>query len=216
MKLLVLGASGGCGRWVVRLAAERGHTVTAVVRSQTAYEAPEGVEVVRGEVVEKDFLAPFLADHEVIISCLGQRRANPAPWSKLLSPPDLVQTVAKNLAGVIPGTPVRRLVWISAGGVGDSHAMATPTIQRMIRMGKVGIAYRDLNRAEEVLNAEGIANLSVRPVTLLPGMPKGNAVPAEKYGLFSTIRRSDVAKWMVDVADGTVDCPASTVLLGTR
>jgi uncharacterized protein YbjT (DUF2867 family) len=32
MKVVVLGATGGCGRWFVRLAALRGHQVTATVR----------------------------------------------------------------------------------------------------------------------------------------------------------------------------------------
>ncbi len=32
MKLLILGVSGGCGQWVVKLAQHRGNDVTAVVR----------------------------------------------------------------------------------------------------------------------------------------------------------------------------------------
>ncbi len=45
MKLLILGASGGCGRWVVRLAAEQGHDVTAMVRRTATPDAPAGVTV---------------------------------------------------------------------------------------------------------------------------------------------------------------------------
>ncbi len=44
-KLLVLGASGGCGRWVVRMAKERGHQVTAIVRPESYLERSEGVNV---------------------------------------------------------------------------------------------------------------------------------------------------------------------------
>ena len=40
MKLLVLGASGGVGRWLTRFAVEGGHEVTAVVRPTTTFDAP--------------------------------------------------------------------------------------------------------------------------------------------------------------------------------
>ena len=49
--VLVLGASGACGRWVVGLAKERGHHVTAFVRSTASFDAPEGVRVVEGSVL---------------------------------------------------------------------------------------------------------------------------------------------------------------------
>ena len=42
MKILVLGASGGCGQWVVKLAYQRGHDITAVVRPNSSYIAPAG------------------------------------------------------------------------------------------------------------------------------------------------------------------------------
>lgn len=56
LRLLILGASGRCGRWAVRLAAEAGHRVTALVRPETAYEPPAGVDVVRGSAF--DWVAP--------------------------------------------------------------------------------------------------------------------------------------------------------------
>jgi len=50
MRLLVLGASGGCGRWLVRLAADGGHRVTALVRDGSDAAAPAGVTVRRADV----------------------------------------------------------------------------------------------------------------------------------------------------------------------
>lgn len=38
LNLLVLGASGGCGQWLIRLAQERGHHVRALVRPATPFK----------------------------------------------------------------------------------------------------------------------------------------------------------------------------------
>ena len=214
MNLLVLGASGGCGRWVVRLGAERSHTLTAVVRPSSGWEAPDGVDLVRGDVTDPAFLIPLLRDHGVVISCLGLRRAGLRPWSRLLSPPDLVQRVARIVCDAIGGWPDPRFLWISAGGVGASSEYVAPLVQRLIGSWNVGVAYRDLEAAERILTAGAVHHLAVRPVTLRPGAPTGRAHPIERYGTLSTIRRGDVAHWMLDVADGSRSYSGSEVLLG--
>ena len=40
MRILVLGASGGCGKWATWLAAADGHAVTALVRPATRFDPP--------------------------------------------------------------------------------------------------------------------------------------------------------------------------------
>ncbi len=216
MRLLVLGASGGCGRWVTQLAAARGHRVTALLRAASTFRPPEGVRDVRGSVLDPAVIAPLLADADAAICCLGLRRASALPWSRLLSPPDLVEQVARIVAAEPAAHGLRRFVWISAGGVGDSRAQATAPVRGLIRAGHVGTAYRDLERAEPVLQASPVPSLAVRPVTLLPGAPTGCAAPVERYGLLSVIRRGDVAAWMLDAADGTAPFAGDRVLLGRR
>ncbi len=80
MKLLVLGASGGCGRWLSQLAAERGHRVTALVRPTTSFVAPAGVTVRRGQVLDPDTIEAAVIGEDIVFSCLGLRRAGPSPW----------------------------------------------------------------------------------------------------------------------------------------
>ena len=212
MKLIVLGASGRCGSWVVRLAKEGGHDVTAVVREESGYAPPTDVLRRLGQVTDPAFVRSSLAGHRTIISCLGLRRAGLTPWASVLSPPNLIQSVMRY---VIDGmTEGSRLLWISAGGVGSSQMQTSAMVRRMIRLGSIGVAYRDLEAAERMIERAEINSLAVRPVTLVPGAPTGNAGPVDRYGLLSTVRRSDVAQWMLDVADGTRSCEGKTVLLG--
>lgn len=208
MKVTVLGASGGCGRWVVELALERGHDVTAVVRPTSA-APPDGAEVIRGEVTDLEFVRS-LPLGDVTFCCVGQRRRSLFPWSRLLSPPDLVQTVARHLVAARP----KRLVWISAGGVGTSRERLRFPITLMVRAGRVGTGYADLEVAESILEGAAFPTTAVRPVTLTNGTAPQPVGAVERFGLTSTVHRRSVAAWMLDHAEaGTRSVPPA--LLGT-
>ncbi len=210
MKVTVLGASGGCGRWAVQCAAQRGHEVRAIVRPTTTYEPPPGVNVLRGEVTDPEFVASLDLREDVVLSCLGQRRASLLPWSKRLSPPDLVQTVARHLVG----QNLRQLIWISAGGVGSSREQLAFPLGWMVRAGNVGVAYADLEEAEKVLAQADFPSLAVRPVTLTRGTKDQVVGEVPRYRPWSTIHRRSVARWMVDHAEGLAPHDGPAILLG--
>ena len=149
MKLLVLGASGRCGSWVVRLAQARGHDVTAVVREESEFVTPTDVTLKQGQVTDPKFVESILTDHRVIICCVGLRRAGKSPTSRLLSPPDIVQSVMGNVIACL--SEGSHLIWISAGGVGSSQMQASGMVRWMIRSGSIGVAYRDLEAAERII-----------------------------------------------------------------
>jgi uncharacterized protein YbjT (DUF2867 family) len=200
MRLLVLGASGGCGRWLVRLAAEGGHRVTALVRDGGDAATPDGVTVRRGDPTDAATLDAAVAGHDAVLSCLGLRRAGRSPWAPLRSPPDLTARVTRLLLPAMRRHDVRRVVALSAAGVGDSLAQLSWPVRRLVASGNVAVAYEDLARMEAAL-AEGDAEWVVaRPVTLVDGAPIG-ARQVARYGLTSTIRRADVAAWMLAAAE---------------
>lgn len=211
--LTVLGASGRCGRLLVGAAVERGHDVRAVVRPASPYRAPKGAVELRGEVLDPVFLEPALAGETTILSCLGLRRSGLTPWAELRSPPDLVQVVMAHLVRILP--PRVRVIWMSAAGVHDSRELLTPAVRWLLALGNVEVAYHDLEAAERVVRKAGRPWLAVRPVTLVPGKVTHRAGPVDRYGLWSFVRRADVAEWMLDVADGTRVYEGDTVVLGS-
>lgn len=211
---MVVGASGGVGRWVATLAANEGHSVTAVLRVGSAFEPIERARPVRGDLTDPDFLEAAVDGHDAVISCVGLRRAGKNPFAKLLSPPDLTTRLASSLTRAMENRNVRRLVVISAGGVADSFSRLTWPVQQLVSTGNVAVAYRDLAGMEARLAASSLDWLAVRPVTLVNGAPLGRAKPVQRYGLASIIRRSDVALWMLHAAARHDSFVEHTVLLG--
>lgn len=57
MNVLVIGASGFVGGHLVPALLDAGHDVTALVRSPGSYDAPAGVDVVQGDLNDRDSLA---------------------------------------------------------------------------------------------------------------------------------------------------------------
>jgi uncharacterized protein YbjT (DUF2867 family) len=110
---------------------------------------------------------------------------------------------------------VRRVVLLSAGGVGDSFARLTWPVRQLVQTGNVSVAYRDLAGMEARFSASSLDWLAVRPVTLMNGPLLERARPVLRYGLTSIVRRADVAAFMLRSATQHDSFIEHTVLLGS-
>jgi uncharacterized protein YbjT (DUF2867 family) len=152
--LLILGASGGCGRWATRLAAEQGHHVTALVRPQTPFKPPAGVIVRLGNPLDPSDLSAAAAGQDAVISCIGPQRSNPRnPWSPLRPPLGVAELSAAAAVEAVDGSSARRFVCISAAGVGDSATAMNGVMRWLVRHSTIGAMYADLDAMEQVLRA---------------------------------------------------------------
>jgi putative NADH-flavin reductase len=79
MLVAVFGAAGRTGRRVVELAAERGHEVTAFVRSIDRADLPEGVRVVEGDARDAEAAERAVAGTDAAISVLALMRPEDEP-----------------------------------------------------------------------------------------------------------------------------------------
>ena len=119
MRFVVFGASGNCGGHFVRLAAARGHGVSAVVREQTAFEPQAGVQIVRGDVLDAAFVASVVQGADAVMSGLGMRYKH--PWARRMSPDDFTSRATAAIVAAMTAAGVARIAIISAAGVGDSR-----------------------------------------------------------------------------------------------
>ena len=105
MKLLVLGATGGTGFEIVRQAIERGHSVTAFVRSPERLKSfGDRITVRRGNLLNAAELESAGKGHDAVLSGFGPR----LPVSK--ADANLLRQFGGALTSAMPQAGVRPLL----------------------------------------------------------------------------------------------------------
>ena len=195
MRLIVFGASGGCGSQLVRQAAAYSHQITAVVRPTTKYQAPAGVTVVRGDVLDPDFVRSVIPSHDVVASCVGIKYTH--PWARRESPDDFISRATSNIVAAMKAAAIQRVTAISAAGVAESSPARNVFIRFLIATSNVGVGYADLARMEQVLRESGLDWQAVRPTRLTGGRGTGEPRLTDSFPASATIARADVAAFML-------------------
>jgi len=195
VKLIVFGAAGQTGKHLVELAANAKHEVTAYVRTPAKLGAvPPGVKVVQGDGRDAAAVEAALAGQEGALVAVG-----PEDRKKTTVREDIVRNV---IAGMKKHGG-RRLVYLSAAGVGDSLAQAK---KASFLFGSVIIPlmlkhpYADSLNAENLIKASGLQWVLVRAVGLTNGPPKRDVTAitdGSVEGMKLTVPRADVARFML-------------------
>lgn len=195
MKLLVLGATGGTGIEIVRQAIERGHSVTAFVRSPDKLLAfRDRISIQQGEVLNGAELERVIKGQDAVLSAFGPR----LPISK--ADADLLRRFAVALRAAMQRAGVRRIVVESTAFLfKDSIIPPTYLFGRLFFRGIV----LDALAMEKLLSGNGFELTVVRPPRLTDGphtgkyRVRGGHLP--RFGF--SISRADVADFMVKAAE---------------
>jgi hypothetical protein len=97
---------------------------------------------------------------------------------------------------------VRRVIAVSAAGVGDSRSGMNVLMRAMIAATNIGKNYADLERMEAVYAASGLDWCCVRPTVLTDGPLTRKVRELSGFPLDAWISRADVAWWMVERLSG--------------
>jgi putative NADH-flavin reductase len=200
MKVLVLGASGGVGKHLVRFACDQGHAVTALARHTGGVDSR--ANIVGDDVLRPDCFGDHVRGHEVVLSALGIKRRNPAnPWSELASPPDFSSRTATLLVHAMRSQGVPRVVAVSAAGVAESAARMNLLMKFFVATSRVGDGYRDLEVMEQVYADSALDWCCPRPTRLTNGPLTRRVASVESFPMTAAISRADVAWWMLEQAE---------------
>jgi uncharacterized protein YbjT (DUF2867 family) len=192
MKVLVLGATGGTGRAIVREAGAQGHSVVALVRSKAKATDLAVAELVEGDARDEQALSRALEGCSGVISSLGTPMS---PFREVT----LLSVATRALVKAMERRNVRRLVCITGLGAGDSRGHGGFVFDTLILPLLLRKVYEDKNRQEDAVRASKLDWVLVRPV-VLNDKPARGTVRAETdlSGIHGgTVARGDVAKFVV-------------------
>jgi putative NADH-flavin reductase len=192
MKLFVLGATGPTGLQIVRQALAQGHSVTAFVRNPARLPITDsGLKVVTGALPgDAHALAEALRGHEAVISSLGLHNA--------LRSHGFSESNMRVLVPAMEREGVRRLIVVSANGVGDTrrHAPLLPRIMYRLLLSDI---FADKTAGEDIVRASRLDWTFAYPTLLTNGPRTGKYRAGERLELkgMPKISRADVADFVL-------------------
>jgi putative NADH-flavin reductase len=190
MRVLVLGATGGIGKFLLEFATARGHEVTAFVRSpQKIALKSERLRVVPGDLLHAEQLAQVLLGQDVVLSAFG-----PATLRRVTTRGEF----GTALATAMERSGVRRAVVVSSGLLFEEQN----AIGKLLR----GTLFRnllpDMSAMEATLEKDGLEWTIVRPPRLTNGpLTKSYSVADGRLPKGMTVSRACVADFMIKEAE---------------
>lgn len=200
MTILLLGATGRTGKWILQDALERGHTVQVLVRDRKKIGQTGGRLIVfEGLPTDTGALEQAAQGCEAVISALNISRTSDFPWSKLRTPPELLSDTMRVLIPVCEKQFIGRIIICSAWGVAETRQEIPGWFRWFIDHSNIGAAYTDHERQEKLLQQSSLDWTIVRPTGLTNSRKEkqvrisinGHPKPA------LTISRLNLARFMV-------------------
>lgn len=198
-RVLVLGATGGTGRQVVAQAVEQGYGVTVLVRNQDRLAGQrDRLQVMTGDVAaDGPELTQAIRGQDAVISTLGVGQS--------LKPGDLISRSVPRILQAMDREGVRRLIFTSAFGVGETWR-DTPFFPRQMIRFLLRDIYVDKEAGDRAIRRSGLDWTLVHPTRLTDRPRTGQYRVGEHLDLrgIPWISRGDLADFLVkQVADTT-------------
>jgi uncharacterized protein len=196
--IAVLAATGSTGRHLLTQALNRGHTVTALVRSldSLSHAPQEHLRVIHADVHDPKTVARALDEAggdrvDVVISALGNAKG---------APPGALTAGARAVLAAHP----RRLLWLGAFGTGPSAAAAGPVARNLLAV-VLRSEMADKTTADNLVLDAGSTLFHAGRLTNGAVSTSRRTVPltAPPQRLFpGSVSRATVAAAMLDEAEG--------------
>jgi putative NADH-flavin reductase len=194
LRILIIGATGGTGRQLVRQALERGHQVTAFVRMPEKLEiAHASLRVMRGDVLDYASVESAMQDQNAVLSALGHKR--------FLGPTKILSEGTANILRAMKTCRVRRFICESSLGVGNAVGLLGLPATLLFVPLVLPFYLWDRIRQEKLIEDSDVDWVIVRPPVLTNGTRKGSYRHGPDVGSYiwpNRISRADVANFMLN------------------
>lgn len=205
-KLLIIGGSGRTGVHLLEQAVARGHNVRALARRPDVFKAPSGVELLKGTPERIEELRAAMKGTEAVIVAHNNSRASDNPWARQINSPTFMTDSARNILTVMGELQIKRVVFVSAVGVGDSWKMVPVWFRAFIKLSNIKVGYADHDGVDALVRKSDTDWTLVRPVGLSDepagalGPLRTTEVGALKPGTLK-VTRAEVAAFCLDCVE---------------
>lgn len=209
MKILTLGGTGATGQLFIDAALAGGHEIIAYGRSPERLPERHRLRVVKGEVRDADTLAEAAGDVDVIVSALGH--------GSVREPSNLILDATRASIAAAERARVRRIVFLSAFGIGESKSKGSDLIQQGYKLGQS--IFEDKEAGEILLTNSDLDWTLAYPGVLTDGPRSGTVTVIDLKDLGSLpgvphISRADVADFLLSAAANDSWIRRTAVLYG--
>lgn len=191
MKVIVFGATGMTGQHVLKAAIAAGHQVTAFGRSVERIDIDDNaLEIHKGDVFDADSVTGAASGHDAVIVSLG---------STGLRDKNTLSAGTAAIIEAMTALDIRRLVVLSAAGVGDSWQQIPRGSHLMFRTILRNV-FAD-HQAQEAIVQQSSLDWTIVRAAVLKNDPATGHYIASNTGPTTHITRADVAAALVDQLD---------------
>lgn len=193
LRILIVGATGGTGRELIRQALDLGHEVTAFVRkpAKLKLEHPH-LRVAKGNVLDYASVESAMQGQNAVICALGHKR-----W---FYPSRILSRGTGNILQAMKTCGVPRFVCETSLGVGNSVGRLGFLGTFLVVPFILPFYFWDRLRQEKLIEQDDSDWVIVRPATLTNGAAHGQYRHGPRAGSFTLtkrISRADVADFML-------------------
>jgi putative NADH-flavin reductase len=204
MRILLLGATGRTGKFLLRQALEHGHIVHALVRDKQKIPFQKyNLTVFEGTPSDKAALDKAMKGCEAVLSALNISRKYEFPWAGLRTPTDFLSVTMKNIIELSEMNHIRRIVFISAWGVSETKKDLPGWFRWLVDHSSLRYQYHDHERQEKLIQNSTLDWTAVRPVFLTNSRIQKEIIVSEnnepKPHLY--ISRRNLAAFMLQVLE---------------
>jgi uncharacterized protein YbjT (DUF2867 family) len=204
MSVLLLGATGRTGRHILERLLDKGHTVNTLVRDKNKLSCHVAqLNIFEGLPTDRAALTAAMEGCDTVISALNISRTSDFPWAKLRTPPTFLSDTMTNILETADETGIKKIVLCSAWGVLETRQDIPFWFRWLLDNSNIGVAYRNHEWQERLLQNSGFNFTIVRPVGLTNSLKERtilvsqNNVPIPAL----TISRRNTAHFMVEMLD---------------
>lgn len=187
MNIIVFGANGGVGKHFTKLALDKGHEVTAFVRSPSKLElVHERLTIIQGDAFDKAAVKEAIAGKEAVISCLGSTTG--------MKKSTQLEEMTKNVVDGMVANNVQRIVYVASAGIENE----IPGLMGKLMIKMLKNVLTDHSNAVSYIKNNDLTYTIVRPMGLndkeFTGVYKEALTGVPSTG--RTITRANVADFM--------------------